>query len=30
MPTITTKELTMLKIAKRSHHTVKSRFAIVQ
>lgn len=30
MSTITTKELTMLKIAKRSHHTVKSRFAIVQ
>ncbi len=29
MPTITTKELTTLKIAKRSHHTVKSRLAIV-
>lgn len=29
MPTITTKELTTLKIAKRYHHTIKSRFAIV-
>ena len=29
MPTITTKELTTLKIAKRYHHTVKSRLAIV-
>jgi transposase len=29
MPTITTKELTTLKIAKRHHHTVKSRLAIV-
>src|SRR5574338_130604 len=29
MPTITTKELTTLKIAKRYYHTVKSRLAIV-
>jgi len=29
MPTIITKELTTLKIAKRYHHTIKSRFAIV-
>lgn len=29
MPTITTKELSTLKIAKRYHHTVKSRLAIV-
>jgi transposase-like protein len=29
MPTITTEESTTLKIAKRYHHTVKSRFAIV-
>lgn len=29
MPTSTTKELTTLKIAKRYHHTIKSRFAIV-
>jgi hypothetical protein len=29
MPTITTKELTTLKIAKRYHHTIKSRLAIV-
>ena len=29
MPMITTKELTTLKIAKRYHHTVKSRLAIV-
>lgn len=29
MPTITTKELTTLKIAKRYHHTIKSRFVIV-
>ncbi len=29
MPTITTKELTTLKIARRYHHTVKSRLAIV-
>lgn len=29
MPTITTKELTTLKIAKRYHHPVKSRLAIV-
>jgi hypothetical protein len=29
MPTITTKELTTLKIAKRYHHNIKSRFAIV-
>jgi transposase InsO family protein len=29
MPTITTKELTTLRIAKRYHHTVKSRLAIV-
>lgn len=30
MPTITTQELTTQKIAKRHHHTVKSRLAIVQ
>lgn len=30
MPTITTQELTTQKIAKRYHHTVKSRLAIVQ
>lgn len=29
MPTSTTKELTTLKIAKRYHHIIKSRFAIV-
>ncbi len=29
MPTMTTKKLTTLKIAKRYHHTVKSRLAIV-
>jgi hypothetical protein len=29
MPTITTKELTTLKITKRYHHTVKSHLAIV-
>jgi len=29
MPTITTKELTTLKIAKRYHHSIKSRFVIV-
>ncbi|MBK9308338.1 MAG: transposase [Nitrospira sp.] len=29
MPTISTKELTTLKIAKRYHHNIKSRFAIV-
>jgi len=29
MPSSTTKELTTLKIAKRYHHTIKSRFAIV-
>lgn len=29
MPTITTKELATLKIAKRYHHTVKSRLAVV-
>jgi transposase len=29
MPTSTTKELTTLKIANRYHHTIKSRFAIV-
>jgi len=28
MPTITTADLTTLKIAKRYHHTVKSRLAI--
>ncbi len=30
MPTLTTKTLTTLKIAKRYHHTIESRFAIVQ
>ncbi len=29
MPTITTKELATLKIAKRYHHTVQSRLAVV-
>lgn len=29
MPTMTTKKLTTLKIAKRYHHTVRSRLAIV-
>jgi hypothetical protein len=29
MPTMTTKELTVLKIAKRYHRTIKSRLAIV-
>ncbi|NGZ01767.1 MAG: hypothetical protein CV090_01800 [Nitrospira sp. WS238] len=29
MPTITTKELTTLTIATRSHHTIKSRLAVV-
>ena len=30
MPKISTKELMTLKIAKRSHHTLKSRLLIVQ
>ena len=29
MPTITSKELTTLKIARHHHHTVRSRLAIV-